>query len=80
MDSADVFYIFGNEEVQQNWGVILTYEPTGMTITSITISGEAFSLEEENKEDYGLITFFLVLMLIIFGMIIIILFYHRRKE
>lgn len=83
LESADIFYIFGHGEVQPNWGVVLTYEPTGDTIASNTISGKAFTLEEENKEDYGLITIFLVMGLIIFGMIIVIIFYHhshRRKE
>jgi len=79
LDCVDIFYLFGKGEVQPNWGVVLTYEPTGDIIASNTISGNVFTLEEEKKEDYGLITIFLVTEFIIFGMIILIVFYYLRK-
>ncbi len=53
LGAEDTFFVFGKEEVQPTWGVVLTYEPDGHTITSNTLSGERFLLEEENDEDHN---------------------------
>lgn len=53
LGGEDTFFVCGKEEVQPTWGVVLTFEPDGHTITSNTLSGERFSLEVESDEDHN---------------------------
>ena len=78
VDSIDTFYIYGKAGVSSNWGAVLTYERTGKTLTSSTISGKNLSLEEENEINeidrritvrYAVLTLMLINLLIILAVV-----------
>ncbi len=80
LDSADKFIIHSRGEVQPNWGVILTYEPTGQVVASVRLSHEKSTLKEDNEDEYNPGIYLLLLELHICALAIILVIYHIRRE
>ena len=80
LDGTDDIFVYNRGEVQPDWGVVITYEPTGEPVASTTLSNERFSLIKEKEEDYSLAIIFLIIELIICALIFMfVLSYKRRK-
>ena len=80
VDGVDTFYIYGKAGVSSNWGVVLAYEKTGKTLASSTISGENFSLEEENESneiDRRMIIRYAVLTLMLINLLFVLAVVYR---
>jgi hypothetical protein len=78
LDLIDMF-IIPKSGITDDWGLVFSYEPSGRTLLSRTISNKEFSLKEDEKE-YDPTIYILIFEFHVFSLILILVCIYIRKK
>ena len=86
LDAADMFIIY-NANVTEDWGIVFTYEPTGSTLSSRTLSNNVFTVKKHEKKLPNLLNIIydpyvplFILEISISCLILILVYINTRKN
>jgi hypothetical protein len=79
LDPGDIFKLTG-VGIIDDWGIVITYEPTGKTLYSKTIFNEPFFLEEDEKDYDNTLLQILVITFIVVSLLLVLVYIYTRKN